>query len=252
MASGCFDLLAADYDRTWTNSGAGRLQRDAVWRYLLPLFQAGDRVLDLGCGTGEDACRLVRMGVNVSALDASSAMVRIARSRGVSAEVGNIETIHALNGSFDGMISNFGAMNCVPELSALRAPLARLVRPGGHLVICLMSRFCLMESLSFAWQFRFRKAVRRWKGYACAERLGLDVFYPSARQVRCALAPEFCAVRRIGIGFTVPPAGLGDPSSTSLRVRGRIDGYIAGWPVLRGMADHQLHIFHRDQTLTGK
>ena len=30
MASGCFDLLAAEYDRTWTNSGAGRLQRDRV------------------------------------------------------------------------------------------------------------------------------------------------------------------------------------------------------------------------------
>src|SRR5580698_1184558 len=156
MASGCFDLLAADYDQTWTNSGAGRLQRDAVWRYLFPLCRAGDRVLDLGCGTGEDACGLARAGVNVSALDASPAMVRIARNRGVSAELGSIEAIGDLEGSFDVVFSNFGAMNCVPEVSALRGPLANLVRPEGYLVICLLSRFCLMESLSFAAQLRFR------------------------------------------------------------------------------------------------
>ena len=65
MSSGCFDLLAADYDRTWTNSGAGRLQRDAVWRHLLPLFHSGDWVLDLGCGTGEDAQHLSRLGIRV-------------------------------------------------------------------------------------------------------------------------------------------------------------------------------------------
>jgi len=252
MASGCFDLLAADYDRTWTNSGAGRLQRRAVWRHLFLLFRAGDRVLDLGCGTGEDACGLARAGVRVSALDASPAMVRIARNRGVPAELGNIEAIRDLEGAFDGVISNFGAMNCVSEVSALRAPLANLVRPGGHLAICLMSRFCLMESLSLARQFRFRKAARRWTGRAYAERLGLTVYYPSAKQVRRALAPEFRLLDRVGIGLAVPPTGVGDPSALSLRLRSRIDAQIAGWPGLRGMADHQLHIFRRTQTSIAK
>ena len=247
MASGCFDLLAADYDRTWTNSGAGRLQRQAVWRYLFLLFRAGDRVLDLGCGTGEDACGLARAGIRVSALDASPAMVRIARDRGVSAELGSIESIRDLDGTFDGVISNFGAMNCVPEVSALRGPLANLIRPGGHLAICLMSRFCLIESLSFATQLRFRKAARRWKGRTYAERLGLTVYYPSAKQVRRALAPEFRLVGRVGIGLAVPPSGIGDPSPSSLSLRSRIDARIAGWPGLRAMADHQLHIFRRTQ-----
>jgi ubiquinone/menaquinone biosynthesis C-methylase UbiE len=245
MASGCFDLLAADYDRTWTNTGAGRLQRDAVWRHLLPLFDSGDTVLDLGCGTGEDASHLARLGVSVAAIDASPAMVRIAQSRGVSAEVGSIEEIQALDGVFDGVISNFGALNCVPELSALRNPLARLIRSGGHLAICLMGRLCLSESLHFMRKFEFRKAARRWKGQTYAKRLELPVYYPSASAVTRALTPEFRLVSRTGIGLAVPPSGVANLSPTSLRIRGEFDARIAAWPILRAMADHQLYIFRR-------
>lgn len=245
MASGCFDLLAVDYDRTWTNSGAGRLQRDAVWRHLLPLFRCGDAVLDLGCGTGEDASHLTRLGVRVSAIDASPSMVRIAQSRGVSAEVGNIEELQALHVVFDGVISNFGALNCVPHFSSLRNPLAMLIRSGGHLAICLMGRFCLSESLHFIRKFQFRKAARRWRGQAYAERLELPVYYPSASAVTRALMPEFRLVSRTGIGLAVPPSGIANLSPTSLRVCGKIDARIAAWPILRAMADHQLYIFRR-------
>jgi SAM-dependent methyltransferase len=245
MSSGCFDLLAADYDRTWTNSGAGRLQRDAVWRHLLPLFHSGDWVLDLGCGTGEDAQHLSRLGIRVSAIDASPAMVQIARGRGVPALVGSIERIHEITRTFDGVISNFGALNCVLDLSSLRMPLAKMVRPQGHLAICLMGRFCLSESLRFIGQFDFRKAARRWRGRAYAKKLELPLFYPSASEVTRALSPEFELISRTGIGLTVPPSHVIGLSPSSLCRRGRIDNRIAGWPILRGMADHQLFIFRR-------
>jgi SAM-dependent methyltransferase len=245
MASGCFDLLAADYDRTWTTSGSGRLQRDAMWRQLLPLFRSGDTVLDPGCGTGEDASYLVWLGIRVSGIDASSAIVRIAQSRGVSAEVRSVEGVNCLNEVFDGVISNFGALNCVPELSALRNPLAGPIRSGGHLAICLMGRFCLSESLHFARKSHFRKAVRRWKGHAYAQLLELPVDYPSASTVTRALTPEFRLVSRIGVGLAVPPSGIANLSPPSLRVRGRIDARVAAWRILRAMADHQLYIFRR-------
>jgi len=247
MASGCFDLLAGDYDRTWTNSAAGRLQRDAVWRQIARLFRAGDHVLDLGCGTGEDAEHLIRHGVRVRAMDASPEMVRLARNRGVNAEVGTIEKIHDLEGAFDGVFSNFGALNCVEDLALLRSPLARLVTSGGHLALCLMGRFCLMESLHFLRQRRFRKASRRWLGRTCIEKLGMHVFYPTAREMERAMAPEFRFVRRTGIGLAVPPSCISGLSAASLTVRNRIDERVAHWPLLRAMADHELFIFIRKQ-----
>jgi ubiquinone/menaquinone biosynthesis C-methylase UbiE len=247
MASGCFDLLAADYDRTWTNSGAGRLQRNAVWRNMLPLFRSGDTVLDLGCGTGEDAQQLVHTGVRVYAIDASTEMVRIARSRGVNAEVGNIEEIQHLDGAFNGVISDFGALNCVEDLSPLRRPLARLVLRGGYLVICLMGRFCLLETIHFLLRLQFRKAARRWPGRTYAERLRLKTFYPGAGHVKRVLSPEFRLINRIGIGLAVPPSYIGGFTPTSLDVRNRIDEYIAAWPCMRSMADHQLFVFTRTE-----
>lgn len=244
MASGCFDLLAAEYDRAWTNSGSGRLQRNAVWRYVLPLFRAGDRILDLGCGTGEDAQQLERMGVSVSALDASPEMVRIAQHRGINAHLRLIEDIGGLPGTFDGAISNFGALNCVAHLTALRIPLARLIRSRGHLAICLMSRFCLLESWHFLRHLQFRKAVRRWPGETYAQTLGLKTYYPRAIQLQRAFHPDFRLIFRTGIGLAVPPSYM-TVSSASLDLRSRIDQRIAHLRALRAMADHQLFLFVR-------
>ncbi len=42
-----FDRIARDYDDLWTRTGTGRLQREAVWRYIDRLFSPGDHVLDL-------------------------------------------------------------------------------------------------------------------------------------------------------------------------------------------------------------
>ena len=245
MASGSFDMLAAEYDRNWTNSGPGRLQRNAVWREMIPLFRPGDSVLDLGCGTGEDAECLGLFDISVRALDASPEMVRMARARGVNAEVGKVEDIREIDSVFDGLISNFGPLNCVEDIRTLRTSLAQIVRPGGFLVLCLMSRFCLMESLHYFCRRQWRKAVRRWMGLTYAETLGVNVFYPSGQALKRALSPEFRLVRRIGIGLTVPPSYMTGLSPASLEMRDRFDECFAHWPVLRSMADHQLFVFVR-------
>jgi ubiquinone/menaquinone biosynthesis C-methylase UbiE len=57
-----FDAVAARYDETFTFSRIGQAQRAAVWRELAKTFQAGDRTLEIGCGTGVDACFLAEIG----------------------------------------------------------------------------------------------------------------------------------------------------------------------------------------------
>ncbi|HYZ83839.1 MAG TPA: methyltransferase domain-containing protein, partial [Bryobacteraceae bacterium] len=102
MSSAAFDRLAASYDDMWTHSAIGVAQRDAVWRHLGRVFTPGQSVLELGCGTGEDAVRLQRSGVTVVAIDSSPGMVSVARRRGIDAAVRRIEDLQLVEGVFDG------------------------------------------------------------------------------------------------------------------------------------------------------
>jgi ubiquinone/menaquinone biosynthesis C-methylase UbiE len=243
--SAAFDQLAAEYDRVWTDSAVGQLQREAVWRHIGALFEPGLSVLDLGCGTGEDAVRLMQAGLRVRAIDASPQMVRIARDRGVDAEILSIEDCSLLYESFDGVLSNFGAINCVADIESLREQLARMIRSGGYLAICVIGGFCAWET---AWSLFHRqpaKAFRRWRKSVLSS-LGIRVFYPSKRHLEEAFRPQFSLVKWCGIGLTVPPSYVTGLPTNLLQKLDAFDRRAAHWPVLRALSDHRLYVFVRN------
>jgi SAM-dependent methyltransferase len=242
-----FDQLAPQYDKLWTHSPVGRLQRDAVWGQIDKLVKPGQSALDLGCGTGEDALHLMKRGLRVRALDISAAMVRIARDRGVDAEILSVEECGRMVGSFDVVISNFGALNCVEDLASLREPLAKLVRPGGYLFISVIGRFCLWETAWALLRGKPAKAFRRWRNSARSS-LGIRVFYPSRKRLLGAFHPGFTLTGWRGIGLSVPPSYVTELSATVLRSLDAFDRHCAHWPILRGFADHRLFMFVRDSS----
>src|ERR1700734_3972137 len=81
IAQAPFDVLAEGYDRDFTFSRIGQAQRTAVWTELSRTFRSGDRVLEIGCGTGVDACFLAERGMKVVACDSSPAMIQVAARR---------------------------------------------------------------------------------------------------------------------------------------------------------------------------
>ncbi|HEY1015278.1 MAG TPA: methyltransferase domain-containing protein, partial [Herpetosiphonaceae bacterium] len=76
-----FDTVAERYDGDFTSRRLGGWLRAAVWRRLGAAFRPGDRALELGCGTGEDALWLARRGVAVTATDVSPGMLRVAAAK---------------------------------------------------------------------------------------------------------------------------------------------------------------------------
>ena len=240
-----FDPLASRYDELWTSAPAGRLQRDAVWRNVRAFFRPHHHILDLGCGTGEDSAWLLGQGIQVTAIDASPAMVSKACERNTDARVLKVEEIDRLPGRFSGAISNFGVFNCIASPESLRANLAARFLPGAHLALCVMGRFCLWETLWFSMRGKFRKAARRWRGVAPADTLGISVTYHSVARLRRALAPDFDLIRIAGIGIAVPPSYVLGLPAWSFRVLAGIDRLVETLPLFPALADHRLLVFVR-------
>jgi SAM-dependent methyltransferase len=245
MTAAAFDILAARYDELWSRSPVGLHQRRAVWRHIDPLFKPGETILDIGCGTGEDALHFTDAGLEVSAIDVSPEMVAIARARGVQATVLAVEDLDRMEGVFDGAISDFGVLNCVAGLSTIGQSLARLIRPGGYLGICMLGSFCLWETAWYLLHGRPGKAFRRWKGEHYSSSLGIRVSYPSSKQLQEGLRPHFELDRWCGIGFAVPPSYVRGLSPNAVSLLSLIDRQLAHVPVLRAAADHRLFLFVR-------
>lgn len=139
-----YDALAGSYDQKLEND---RWMRHVLWRHFDGLFRAGDRVLDVGCGTGIDTLHLVSRGVQVTAIDASAGMItRLREKLGDGSRdnaplclVGDTNAVLSqLSGSFDGLVSSFAALNTI-DLDRFSESAARLVEPGGRIVCHMLS-----------------------------------------------------------------------------------------------------------------
>ena len=256
-----FDELAEQYDEMFTNSLVGRAQRAVIWGMLSQTFEEGDSVLELNCGTGEDALFLAKSGVAVSALDISAQMIAVANRRKaqeapeatVSFTVMETERLHELADTerFDGAFSNFSGLNCVRDLGGVARALSTLIRPGGHVLLCLSSKLCAWEAAWFLLNRNPRRAFRRLSRGGCVARLGkssIHVWYPSIREVREVFHPWFSLKRTTGVGIFVPPSYLEKYARRVPRLfqcATSLDEIVREMPLLRSIGDHILLDFCR-------
>ena len=210
-----FDELASDYDSRFTHSACGVTLRAMVWESLSKAFASRPRILELGCGTGEDAIHLARAGHRVVAMDASEEMIRIARLKATAAGFADridfhampMEALHTLplEERFDGVFSNFGAINCVSDVSRLAHDLARRMAPGSPLIFVVMGRYVPWEWGWFLSRGDGHRAFRRLNRDGVSWR-GLTIHYPTPSGLAASLAPMFETRWRAALGFLLPPS----------------------------------------------
>lgn len=258
-----FDSVAGDYDGPRGNNELiqrmRRTFREAVCHELPP----GSRLLDLGCGTGIDALWFAQLGYPVVATDWSPGMVARTASRlaeeslPVRAEARQMG-IHELaaldagfDGSFDGIYSNFGPMNCVPDLAAVAGECARLLAPEGVLVFSVMGRICPWELGHYGLRGRFtRAAVRAARGATAVgmNRHTIWTRYYLPREFHRHFAPRFTLVEYRALSLFLPPPYMVDYYRRRQRWcerLGRLDDRLGQWPLLRDMGDHFLMVMQR-------
>lgn len=248
-AASPFEEMAAGYDAAFTDTAIGTLLRRRVWRRLDRAFAPGERVLELGCGTGEDAVHLASRGVRVLATDSARAMVQATRKKVLKAGVRSlvdvrqvpIEELSRVGGTFDGALSNFGAMNCVDDLPGVAHRLARRLRPGARAVLCFMGPVCPWEWLWFLLRGEPDKAFRRLSARVTWR--SMEIRYPTIGTVRDAFADGFRTRSLRALGVFVPPSYAGEWAGRHprlLRLLDDAEGLVEAWPPLPWLADHFL------------
>jgi SAM-dependent methyltransferase len=261
-----FDSVAPTYDGPQGNNVLIQRMRTIVWRQveqLLPRPPAS--MVDLGCGTGIDAQHFAELGHQVTATDWSPAMVERAAARASSVRPGAIGAIragaHELDlladthaGRFDVAYSNFGPLNCVPDLGATAAALAVLMRPGGHALFTVMGRWCPWEVAHYARKRRWKRLkVRFAKDVSPVGMNGGTIWtrYFTPREFArewIGTDGQWELVRYEGLSTFVPPPYLTSMATNhprTFRTMVWLDARTATWPVFRSIGDHFLIVLRR-------
>lgn len=256
-----FDAVASGYDATYGQNAnqVMDLLRSQNLELLQRTFAPESRLLEIGCGTGDEAIYLARLGYQVTATDISPGMVAMTWKKALAAGLSNRISVAALAAAqlgalyqqtpFDGAFASFGSLNCEPDLDGLAANLATLLKPGACFVFSVMARFNPFEMAWFLAHARPAKGVRRLRtGWQQATIFSGDtvqaivpIRYLPVAGLRDAFQPFFTLEKTACLGLFVPP-----PSLDSLYRRHqhlwdrllRFEGQLRGrWP-WRTMGDH--------------
>lgn len=254
-----FDSVAADYDGPRGNNELIQRMRLTLWETVRSEVPAHGHLLDLGCGTGHDALEFAQQGYQVVATDWSPQMVERTQTRaaeaGVQARVTakhlGIQQLDQLDARFDGIYSNFGPLNCAPDLGAVAAECARLLKPGGKLIFSVIGRICPWEVGHYALRGRFKRAgVRAARGATAVgmNRHTIWTYYYLPREFYRAFSDHFSLESYRALSLFMPPPYLVDYYRRRrdwCERLGRLDDRLGALPLLRDMGDHFLIVMRR-------
>jgi trans-aconitate methyltransferase len=215
-----FDKAAQNYDVTFTNSVIGKLQRSLVYEQLLKIIKEKnpETILEINCGTGEDAIWLAKQNFDVVATDISSTMIEIAKSKSnlenltfQQADINAITTDFSTK-NFDLLFSNFGGLNCLSkeELTRFFTNIPEILATKSQVFLVIMPKNTLWEIFYFALKLDFKNTFRRKKEFAIANVDGekIKTYYYNPKDIVNLANANFEIKLLKPIGFFVPPSYL--------------------------------------------
>jgi ubiquinone/menaquinone biosynthesis C-methylase UbiE len=255
-----FDNSAEGYDAEFTHTPIGQLQRNYVWSYLekiLPTLPSKN-ILEVNCGTGEDAIFLARHGCKVMATDVSKKMIAVATGKitaaGLKESITCLEldltalTTIETKERYGAILSNFGGLNCVDpfQLKNFIDKASEFLLPGGRLVLVLMSKFCSWETLYYISKLKAKKAFRRLTNKpvrAAVEKSEFNIWYYNPSHIKKLASHQFACIHIQPIGITVPPSYMNHTFSNhqkTLKKLDAIENKLNKFKVLSNFSDHYL------------
>lgn len=192
--------LAESYSR-WRSSRLGQITDGLEERLILGLLGDVDHldVLDVGCGDGALAAALSRRGARVTGLDPDPHILEAARTRAEAESVdlhlvpGRAEALPFVDETFDRVVA-VTVLCFIPQADQAIAEMARVLKPGGRLVIGELGRWSLWA------------ALRRFRGWLGAPTWRTARFR-TVGELRSLLGRHGLTVRETRGSVYYPPSG---------------------------------------------
>ncbi len=254
-----FNHTAPNYDRDFTYTDSGNLQRGQVHKFLDSIIEPElyPRVLEINGGTGEDALWFARKGHRVWYTDGSQEMVSEAKQKFSLSDLPVVPDATSLSFSqldelpkeqFDLVFSDFGGLNCIDPyaLKETLLQVSKRLRTGGKFIAVLMGRKCLTERFYFFLKNNRQASMRRRSsGPVMANVDGHEVktWYYSPFEIKSMAESVFRHNRSVPIGLFIPPSYLNNKFQsfkTLTTVAGQLEKMTARFSSLSDYADHYL------------
>jgi SAM-dependent methyltransferase len=155
LRRGLFELLYKNRALYWFASTVPFAGQWRVWQRLAIPRLSGREVLEVGCGIGTLLVEMAQAGYRCRAIDRSPQMVAATRERlrragladSVEVTEGSAQRLPYADASFESVVSTFPT-EYIADPAALRE-IARVLRPGGRLIIVLGANLLPIGPVSF-------------------------------------------------------------------------------------------------------
>jgi ubiquinone/menaquinone biosynthesis C-methylase UbiE len=164
-----FSAQAPLFDGIQSNSPMLEWMRSVVHRHMDEFLKPNDTIVDINAGTGIDALHFARLGHTVHAMDLAAGMVAQIKKKIEEHHLEGIVTTEQRSFTeagglaprkFDHIFSNFGGLNCVPDLRPVAQQLCddreagRTHHDGDH-----AEDLSLGDHASFERKYRYRTSA---------------------------------------------------------------------------------------------
>jgi ubiquinone/menaquinone biosynthesis C-methylase UbiE len=205
-------IIYDEYDRenptlTW--------MRNQVMKHALSYLRPNDKILELNSGTGIDAEFFAQKGFAVHCTDLSDGMVEQMKKKFSSDKYFGKVTIQQCsfteldkigNKKFDFIFSNFGGLNCIPDLRKTTKFYPSLLNKNGRVCLVILPPICPWEIIQL-FRGKFSLAFRRFRKdgvLANVEAIKFKTYYFSAKDVMKALGQDFKLLKVESLALFTP------------------------------------------------
>ena len=253
-----FDSIAFNYDHHIYDNLVNNYLRERSITLMKTYFPPSRRLMEIGSGTGTETLEMLKDGYEITAVDISENMNSILKKKAMEAKVSHLLRTLTVKASdlinyeeefihkpFDGLYSNYGALNCEPDIESIIEIIHKIVKPHGKVVLGIFNKFCLIEMTAHMIGLKPRRVFERFstKIPEGSSRFCIDVYPYSPAYLKRLFLKRFDIEMIYGCPVILPP------SNYSSLIKGRISEervkkidifFSKLWP-FKYMGDHTLY-----------